>query len=169
MTQFYAQPYDISATGFYFEDMESYDAKYATCNNDYGDQVEEFEIQFIDGETIDVQLFKALSVGQHNIHHFIEHIDEWEEHEKQALIIAISECGYDFDISDNDLGIIENVDIYLMDTMRELAEQFVDEGLFGEIPQSLQFYIDYEAIARDLSFDYSETNIAGTNIIYRCS
>ena len=51
---------------------------------------------------------------------------------------------------------------------RELAEQFVEEGLYGNIPESLQFYIDYEAIARDLSVEYSETVIAGSSVIYRC-
>ncbi len=169
MTTFYAQPYDVSACGFYFSSMEEYDTKYSKCLNNFGGQVEEFEIQFIEGDTIDAQLFEALSIHQGNISCFLDSIDEWEEYEKQALIIAVGECSYDFDIVDNNLSIIEDVDIYLMDSMRELAEQFVDEGLFGEIPESLQFYIDYEAIARDLEMDYNETSIAGTNIIYRCS
>lgn len=34
--------------------------------------------------------------------------------------------------------------------------EFVDEGLYGEIPKSLEFYIDYKAIARDLKMDYTE-------------
>jgi len=29
-------------------------------------------------------------------------------------------------------------------------------------------YLDYDAIARDLGMDYSETEIAGTQLIYRC-
>ena len=32
-------------------------------------------------------------------HCFIDAVDEWEEYEKQALIIAVGECGYDFDIA----------------------------------------------------------------------
>lgn len=52
--------------------------------------------------------------------------------------------------------------------MRELAEQFVDEGLFGDIPENIQSYLDYDAIARDLSMDYSETSICDTNLVYRC-
>ncbi len=52
--------------------------------------------------------------------------------------------------------------------MRELAEQFVEEGLFGDIPERLQFYIDYDAIARDLAVDYSEAVIASSRVIYRC-
>ena len=45
----------------------------------------------------------------------------------------------------------------------------VDEGLFGDVPPQFQFYIDYDAIARDLSFDYTETEIAGERLIYRIS
>jgi len=51
--------------------------------------------------------------------------------------------------------------------MRELAEQFVDDGLFGEVPEQFQFYIDYDAIARDLAVEYSEVEIAGERLIYR--
>ncbi|GJL75946.1 antirestriction protein ArdA [Nitrosomonas sp.] len=169
MTVFYAQPYDISACGFYFSDMEEYDTKFSGCRNSFGGQVEEFEIQFIDGESIDAQLFEALGIHQGNISSFIDAIEEWEEYEKQALIITVGECGYSFDIFENDLSVIENVDIYQVDSLRELAEMFVDEGLYGEIPESLQFYIDYEAIARDLAVEFSETCIAGTTLIYRCS
>jgi antirestriction protein len=53
--------------------------------------------------------------------------------------------------------------------LRELAEQFVDEGLFGDIPERLQSYLDYDAIARDLGFDYTETEIAGQRLIYRAA
>ena len=61
-----------------------------------------------------------------------------------------------------------DIDLYEMDSMKELAEQFVDEGLFGKIPTSIQFYIDYEAIARDLACDYNEAIIDGQRYIYRC-
>ena len=166
MTQFYAQPYDISATGFYFESMEEYDAKYATCKNDFGAQVEEFELQFIDGENEDAQLFKALGIHQGNIHLFLEKIEEWEEHEKYHLLIAVGECGYDFDMETDDPYDFD-IDIYEVDSLKELAYQFVEEGLFGEIPENIQCYLDYDAIARDLGMDYSEISLNGTNYIYR--
>ena len=44
------------------------------------------------------------------------------------------------------------------DSLEDLAAEFVNEGCFGEIPDSIINYIDYEAIARDLSYEgYSET------------
>lgn len=61
------------------------------------------------------------------------------------------------------------MDVYQLDSLKELAEQFVDEGLFGEIPTSIQNYLDYDAIARDLGMDYAETTVAGERLIYRCS
>ena len=167
MTQLHAQPYDISATGFYFETAEDYDAKAKALQNDYGDKVEEFEIQFIDGERIDCDLAKAIGLNQANFAQFFDCVDDWDEGQKQQVIIAVGECGYAFDASTAPNNF--DVEIYEIDTMRELAEQFVDEGLFGEVPESFQFYIDYDAIARDLAVDYSEIKIAGKRLIYRCN
>ena len=62
-----------------------------------------------------------------------------------------------------------DVDLYHVDSMKELAEQMVDEGLFGDIPEHLERYIDMDAIARDLEFDYSEIEIAGETLIYRAA
>jgi len=45
MTTFYAQPYDISAIGFYFESFDDYQEKIKKAINAYGQAVEEFEIQ----------------------------------------------------------------------------------------------------------------------------
>lgn len=56
-----------------------------------------------------------------------------------------------------------------MDSMKELAHQFVDEGLFGDIPEHLANYIDMDAIAYDLSMDYTETEVAGERLIYRAA
>jgi len=60
------------------------------------------------------------------------------------------------------------LDVYAVETLRALAEQFLEEGLYGAIPEHLQFYIGYDAIARDLGVDYTETVIAGVRLVYRC-
>ena len=94
MTQLFAQPYDISATGFYFETAAQYVAKAAKARNDYGQPVEEFELQFIDGEILDAEFANALEVNQVNFERYLELVDEWEEHEKIRFIIAVGECGF---------------------------------------------------------------------------
>ncbi len=163
----HAQPYDISATGFYFETVEQYEQLAANAVNDFGQPVEEFEIQFIDGERIDCELASAWEINQANFAAFLDATEGWDDERKHHYIIAVGECGYGhFDVVDTPDSI--EIDLYPVDSLRELAEQFVEEGLYGAIPESLQFYIDYEAIARDLAIDYSETHIAGKDFVYAC-
>ena len=167
MPQLHAQPYDITANGFYFESLEEYAAKANSNRNDHGDPVEEYEIQFIDGDHIDCDLAKAWGINQANIGQYFNACESWDDQEKTVFIIAVGEAGYSFDpdsVSPTD----SDVDIYHLDSMKELAEQFVDEGLYGDIPESLQYYIDFDAIGRDLSVEYSETTIAGGRYVYAC-
>ena len=163
----YAQPYDIEANGFYFSSLDEYNLRLSTLKNAFGLPVEEFELQFIDGARIDADLFKALGVHQGNFPAYLEAVDDWSADDKIKVIIAVGEAGYTFDLG-NDTPDQFDIDLYELDSLKDLAEQFVEEGLFGEIPKSLQNYIDYEAIARDLGMDYSEIRIDGTNYVYRC-
>lgn len=106
MNMYYAQPYTSAATGFYFENPADYAAKIATCIDDVGNPVEEFEIQVIDGTALDVQLFEALSINQATIVPFMEQVENWLEQDKHTLIIAVGECGYPFDITKSDPGVM---------------------------------------------------------------
>ncbi|WP_421703457.1 antirestriction protein ArdA [Aliiroseovarius sp.] len=166
MPALYAQPYDLSANGFYFESMENYAAKADSNCNDYGNPVEEYEIQFIDGDQMDRDLAKAWGINQANTGQYLEACESWDDHDKLVFIIAVGEVGYSFDpatVSPSDF----DVDIYRVDSMKELAEQFVEEGLFGEIPEHLAHYIDLDSIANDLAMDYTETEITGQRLVYR--
>ncbi|MEP1572796.1 antirestriction protein ArdA [Roseibium album] len=165
---FYAQPYDVSAEGFYFRTMEEYEAQIGTIKNSFGQQVEEFEIQFIDGGTLDSELARAWGLSQASVASFIEAAEKWDEEDKIRFILAVGECGYFFDPENVDPSDFD-VDIYRSDSMRDLAIEFVAEGLFGEVPSHLEAYVDYDAIARDLAIDYSEAIIAGERLIYRCA
>ena len=119
--------------------------------NQFDEPVEEFEIQFIDGEAIDAALVKAIGLHQGDLSAFFEKIEDWDDQQKLCVIIAAGECGYEFGWQEDPDALGEY--LYEMDSMRALAEHFVEEGLFGEVPERLQFYIDYDAIARDLSVD----------------
>ncbi|MEL7048359.1 MAG: antirestriction protein ArdA [Pseudomonadota bacterium] len=166
-TTLYAQPYDISAVGFYFRDPDEYTARAAACRNDLGQPVEEFEIQFIDGEAFDCALAVAWGLNQANHAHFLAAVSDWDDDQKRRFIVAVGECGYAFDperIDPDDF----DVDFYGVDSLTELAEQFVDEGFYGEIPDALAYYIDHVAIARDLSAEFSMIEIAGERFAYAC-
>ncbi len=163
----HAQPYDITATGFFFDTLEDYRTNAAALRNEHGDPVEEFEIQFIDGDEIDAALARAWGLNQANVGAFLDKAGEWNEEEKFRFIIAVEECGYDEGrVADTPYNI--DLDVYHAASLRELAEHFIEERLFGDIPERLQFYLDYDAIARDLGMDYAETSIAGRDLVYRC-
>ncbi|MGB1096143.1 MAG: antirestriction protein ArdA, partial [Paracoccaceae bacterium] len=83
MTTLYANPYDISASGFYFETAEDYHAKAKALRNDYGEPVEEFEIEFIDGDEIDCALAKAWGLCQSNFASFFDACEDWDEEQKR--------------------------------------------------------------------------------------
>ena len=170
MTQLFAQPYDISACGFFFCTADEYAAKAKTCRNDFGGQVEEFEIQFIDSDDdIDVDLARAWGLCQSNFAGFLEATETWCEFEKLNFIMAVGECGYKFDFESDSPEDLD-VDYYQVEDLKELAEQFVDEGLFlGDIPTHIRPYLDMDAIARDLGFDYSMITIGGVRYAYRCA
>lgn len=128
--------------------------------------MEEFEIQFINGDQIDAELFRALGVHQGNFGSFIEACTAWEDYVKVLAVIAVGECGHiygpDFDPEGFDIVVYEE------ESMIELAREFLAEGLFGDIPETICHYLDWDAIARDMTMDYTEIRIAGTNYIYRC-
>jgi len=166
-TVLYARPYDISAKGFYFESAEQYENHAAKAVNDFGQKVEEFEVQFIDGDDIDNDLASVWELNQANFAAYYEAVQDWDIERKRHYIIAVGECGYHhFDVVDDPESV--EIDLYEVNSLRELAEQFVDDGLYGEIPDHLQFYIDYDAIARDLAIDFSAIEIAGERIAYAC-
>ncbi|MBD8893952.1 antirestriction protein ArdA [Labrenzia suaedae] len=168
MVLFYAQPYDLAADGFYFENWADYQRKSAEATNRFGDRVEEFEIQFIDGNAMDGELAGAFGLSQGNLSALLEAIDTLDDHDKLKLVLAVRECGYRVETILDDPEAVE-VDIYHLPSLRDLAEQFIEEGLFGDIPERLQYYIDYDAIAHDLAMDYHLAEVAGETLIYRCS
>ncbi|MEP5732204.1 MAG: antirestriction protein ArdA [Sulfitobacter sp.] len=168
MTQLHAQPYDISANGFYFESLDEFNNNAIKNRNDYGDLVEEYEIQFIDGNAIDCALADAVAINQANIGQYFDIVEAWSHDDKLRYILAVGECGYAFDLEKDDPNELD-VDVYHLNSLHELAEQFVEDGIMGDVPDALQTYFDYDALARDLGIDYSETAIAGQTIIFRCS
>ncbi len=81
---YHATPYDISATGFYFHSFEDYEAKARNHRNEYGEMVEEFEIQHVAGDNY--QLFSALGINQANLKIWF---DDFEDMKGTDLVGAI--------------------------------------------------------------------------------
>ena len=89
-------------------------------------------------------------------------MEEYDEDDLLKLKFLISE-GYDEravigkGLDSYDVVIYDyRDDNSFTDTFELLAQDFVEEGLFGEVPEVLESYIDNERIARDLRMDYYE-------------
>lgn len=93
-----------------------------------------------------------------SLNELVKEIVELDVYEKRELT-AILEAGY-YDLEDA-LTTFDNKSyaFYPEMTLKDVAEELVSEGMFGEIPEPIMFYLDYEAIARDLGFSgYTETD-----------
>lgn len=93
-----------------------------------------------------------MGLNQVNLAHILTVVDDWDDWKKRVVIIAVGECGYALE-ADLDSARFD-VEIHEVDTMQDLAEQFVEERLFGDVPEAFQNYIDYGAIAPDLAVEY---------------
>lgn len=106
---------------------------------------------------------KACSVDEYSdlykLNEMAEELSALDEFERLQVQFLLYE-GYDFEYV---LENYEDVTIYdyrnstrFTDVYELLAEELVDDGCFGEIPDALVHYLDHSAIARDLRFDYTE-------------
>lgn len=118
----HALPYDITAAGFYFHNIEDYQVLTAKAVNSYGHPVEEFELQFINGNPIDAELAKAFELNQSNIGHFLKAAAEWSEDQKIRFIIVAGEGGHSFDPTSGNIDDLD-IEIYEIGSLRELVEQ----------------------------------------------
>lgn len=85
----------------------------------------------------------------------VERLEDLEDYEMEAVEALIEANGYTLEqaLEKQEDG---DVTFYAGMNLTELAEQFVDEGLFSM--ETLLNYIDFEALGRDLGFDgYTET------------
>ena len=81
-----------------------------------------------------------------------EKYQELEDHDIKRVNYLIDNNGSTLNEA---LEQYQDVDIYEDMSLEDLAYELVEEGSFGEINPTIANYIDYEAIARDLSFDYT--------------
>lgn len=162
-TTLYAQPYNMDANGFYFHSYEEYETKSENLRDRFGNVVEEFEIQFIDGD--DAELFEACGINQSNLSTWFDEIEDKDEHEKIALYFLTGELGYTLDQA---MDKVEDVIIFEGDA-KEAAEELFDECYAHTIPENLRFYFDMDKFARDLEIggDFNEFEFNGTT--YTCT
>ncbi len=143
MTEFYAQPYSLDHTGFYFDSIEKFESGMKRLNKR---GCEEVEIQFIDGDDHLAKLASAANIHQGNVSLWFEEIDDLDETEATQVTFLL-ELGYAIDET---LDRFEDVCIF-EGKASDYAYDLINETT--EIPESLRYYIDYDAIARDMEIN----------------
>lgn len=162
MTTLYANPYNIDATGFYFESVDEFTEKSTNLTDRYGNPVEEFEIDFIDGD--DAALFIACGINQANLNTWFDNIEHLGNHEKINLYYLVSVAGYRLSQA---LDKVDEPSI-TQSSLRDAAEELFDECWLHEVPENIRFYIDYDKFARDCEIGGDLVEFEYNNHTYTC-
>jgi hypothetical protein len=162
MTILPATPFSIDATGFYFESLEDYETKSKCTFDRFGNFVEEYEIQLIDSEN--TELFLACNINQANLHIWFDTIEIMQDCEKVCLFYQLTN-GFDLMIA------LEKIDepCITESSLRDAAEQLFDDCYLHSIPQSVQYYIDYEKFAHDCQIGGDMTEFTYNGTTYTCT
>lgn len=163
-SSFFAQPYDQSATGFYFSCMESYTKQVEVAVNVDGQPVEEFEIQ--PNYDVSSELFKACGINQSNLEQWFDEIDLLNDGQKVALFYLMDNnvC------KDLDDAISQLDDVSISEcNIEEAATQLFDDCYLSEVPKAVHIYIDYEAFARDCQMGGDIVEFKFDGVTYTCT
>lgn len=79
-----------------------------------------------------------------------ESYDNLDDNERECLAYMTGYLGMKFEEA---IDRVEDVIVYDIDNYEDLAYEFVQEGLYGDIPESISFYLDYEKMGRDLDIE----------------
>ena len=163
MTTLHATPYNLDAAGFYFDSLDDYQAKSEKHLDRFGNLVEEFEIQFIDGD--DAELFNACGVNQSNLDTWFDVIELISGTEKLSLYYLVSLASYSLEQA---LDKVDEPSIY-HGNLLDAATELFDECWLHIVPDNIKYYIDYEKFSRDcqLSGDMCEYEYDGKT--YTCT
>ncbi|PHZ84310.1 antirestriction protein ArdA [Paremcibacter congregatus] len=163
---YFAMPYNISVPGFPFTDYDSYAAQAAALKDSFGDPVEEFSIECLDGDN--EVLFNALEVTQATLEQWF---DDFEGLDGDELIKAIYLAEYVTCDMAEILSQLEDVALFEGDAQTYVEDYIEDCGLLDDMPENLRYYFDTEAFARDmlLGGDITEVDIMGsTYVVWEC-
>ena len=161
-TILHATPYNIDAVGFYFNDLTDYETKAAAHFDNWGNLVEEYEIQLIDCD--DSQLFMACNINQANLDVWFDHVEFLQDHDKVSLFYLVTN-GYDLQSALEKL----NEPCIIECNLKDAAAELFDEYYADSIPENLRYYIDYDRFSRDCELGGDMTEFEYNNITYTCT
>jgi hypothetical protein len=158
MSILYAQPLNIDAQGFNFSTAEDFTTQASALRDRFGNEVEEFEIQLIDGD--DSKLFEACRIHQGDLDTWFDDIETLDDQQKAALFYLVDQVGYRMNEA------LEKIDDVCISecSLIDAASELFDECYLPDVLEAVRPYIDYDAFARDcrLGGDMVEFRFDGT-------
>lgn len=125
-------------------------------------EVKNINFEFVDGTPIERELFEAIVVNEASLERYFETL-QWALKDQEKFIIAVTEGGYHIDHDPDSDG----VEIFYVENYYDIAEQAIENGLYGEVDETLKSYIDYYKLGKHLALNYSRKRIAGRIIFYK--
>lgn len=89
-----------------------------------------------------------------SLNDLVEYSKLYEEHGEPFRVFIEEYLNSSDNMTDQETA-FEDAFIGEYESMEAYAEQCVDEGFYGEVPETITSYIDYEKIARDLEQDHT--------------
>lgn len=133
----------------HIDENGEYHHGYSECNGMY--IYEEWAIH--DYET-DLPITINEYTNLEELNSLVESLESYHDYDMDIIKAIMENTGYGIEES---IKIFEDGNYMFFSNVtdcQELGEAIVDEGMFGvEIPDSLSFYIDYEKIGRDLTYE----------------
>ena len=120
-------------------------------DNDLGDDL---EVYCADWEDDDLEICREhsdLEELRETYEKYAE-LDDWER-DIISYLTSVHSCDFNEAYEKKD-----DVIYYDYASFSDLAYDFVEKGLYGEVPDCIKYYLDYEHIGRDLEYDYDLYN-----------
>tara|TARA_B110000971_G_C19887030_1_gene443486 strand:+ start:83 stop:580 length:498 start_codon:yes stop_codon:yes gene_type:complete len=156
-TILYANPYDITCTGFYFGSINEFNKQLSQAS------FEEVEIDFIEGNN--PGLFQATKIHQSNVDLWFDELDQYSDDGHEASAI-----GYLLDIMHLDEAIKRRDEVILhRGSLADYAFELVEDICsLDQLPDLIRNHIDYDSIARDLELNSEVTELSRNVWVVNC-
>jgi hypothetical protein len=156
-TTLYANPYDISFTGFYFGSIDEFNKQLSQAS------YEEIEIVYINGGNS--RLFHATNINQGNVDLWFDELDKYSDDSHEASAI-----GYLLDMMHLDEAIKRRDEVILhRGNLADYAFELVSDVYpLDELPDIIKHHIDYDSIGRDLELNSEVTELSRNVWVVNC-
>jgi hypothetical protein len=156
-TTLYANPHDISCSGFYFGRIDEFNKQLSQAS------YEKVEIEYVEGDN--PGLFQATNIHQGNVDLWFDELDKYSDDSHEASAI-----GYLLDIMHLDEAIKRRDEVILhRGSLADYAFELVkDVCSLDELPDLIRNHIDYDSIGRDLELNSEITELSRNVWVVNC-